>query len=109
MMNYNEIVTTDLTKDQIKKLKKGQNIRLKPSQLQKGSGYLHLNMEQYKKWKSSAKKGKGMNLKFPQEQVGMNPLLMTIAEVAMPLVAEKAIDTIIDSFKKNDSKKKKSK
>lgn len=110
MSDFNEIVMTSLTADQMKKLKKGKPVRLTPSQLQGGTGYLHLDMDQFKKFKSNKKKGKGMNIKMSEKQIGANPLLMTIAEVAFPLVAEKAIDTIMNTLNSDGkSKKKKSK
>lgn len=101
---FNEIVMTDLTKEQKKALQKGKNIRLKPYQLKGGKDYLHLTMPQFKKWKSNQKKEKGMILKMTKEQVGANPLLVALAETVLPMMLEKSVEVIIDKLSKPKKK-----
>ncbi len=104
---FNEIVMTDLTKIQKKQLEKGNSIRLKPYQLKGGKDYLHLNMDQFKKWKSNQKKDKGMILKMTKEQVGANPVLLALAETVLPLVLEKSVDVIMENLSKPKKKTQK--
>jgi len=107
MAKYDEVVMTNLTKDNIKKLKQGKNIRLTPQQLKGGDCYLHLDTKQMKKWRSNKKKGSGMCLCMDKEQIGSNPVLIAVAETVLPIVAEKTIDLLMNQFNKEPPKKKK--
>ena len=85
------VIKINLTNEQIKKLKSGKSIQLKPYQLSSGKQEVRLTNAQVATFVKNRKGNKGMRLKMSKEQIGANPLLFALLA---PLV-EKGISNLV--------------